>query len=85
MNTRTRDLAADLTELVTQTNNDVVAVRQEMADLGEQISSKDTDGVKAVSDNVVESRNQILVEKESSLLNLYSFTVHLLTIVTKSD
>ena len=48
-------------------NNDV-AVRQEMAELGEQISNKVTDGVKTVSDNLVEYRNQILAEKESSLL-----------------
>jgi hypothetical protein len=34
MNTRTRDLAADLTEHIAQTNNDVVAVRQEMVGLG---------------------------------------------------
>jgi len=40
MNTRTHDLAADLTEHITQTNNDVVAVRQEMAELREQISSQ---------------------------------------------
>jgi len=52
MNTRTRDLAADLTEHITQANNDVVAVRQEMANLGEQISSKVTDGVRTVSDNI---------------------------------
>jgi hypothetical protein len=45
MNTRTRDLAADLTEHITQTNNDIVAVRKEMAELGDQISSKATDGV----------------------------------------
>jgi hypothetical protein len=69
MNTRTRDLAADLTEHITQTNNDVVAVRQEMAELGEQISSRVIDGVKTVSDNVIECRNQILAEKENSLLN----------------
>jgi hypothetical protein len=49
MNTRTRDLAADLTERIVQTNNDVVAVRQEMVELGEQIPSKVTDGVKTVS------------------------------------
>ena len=49
MNTRTRDLAADLMEHITQTNNDVVAVRQEMVELGEQIPSKVTDGVKTVS------------------------------------
>jgi len=66
MNTRTRDLAA--AEHITQTNNDVVAVRQEMVELGEQISSKVTDGFKTVSDNVLECRNQILTEKESSLL-----------------
>jgi hypothetical protein len=29
MNIRTRDLATDLTEHITQTNNDVVAVRRE--------------------------------------------------------
>ena len=68
MNTRTRDLAADLTDHIAQTNNDVVAVRQEMAELGEQISTKVTDGVKTVSDNLVECRNQILAEKKSSLL-----------------
>jgi hypothetical protein len=39
-----------------------------MAELGEQISSKVTDGVKTVSDNVIECRNQILAEKEGSLL-----------------
>jgi ABC-type phosphate transport system auxiliary subunit len=33
LNTRTRDLAADLTEHIAQTNNDLVAVRQEMAEL----------------------------------------------------
>jgi hypothetical protein len=32
MNTRTHDLAADLTEHITQTNNDVVAVRQKRTD-----------------------------------------------------
>jgi len=68
MNTRIRDLAADLTAHITQTNNDVVAVRQEVAELGEQSSSRVTDGVKTVSDNVIECRNQILVEKESNLL-----------------
>jgi predicted nucleic acid-binding Zn-ribbon protein len=68
MNKRTRDLEADLTEHITQTNNDVVAVRQEMGELGEQIGSKETDGIKTVSDNLVESRNQILAEKESSFL-----------------
>jgi hypothetical protein len=39
-----------------------------MAELGDQISSKVTDGVKTVSDNFIECRNQILAEKESSLL-----------------
>ena len=66
MNIRTRDLAADLTEHITQANTDVVAVRQEMAELGEQISSKVTEGGKTVSDNVIHCRNQILAEKESS-------------------
>jgi len=66
MNTKTRDFAADLTNHIARTNNDVVAVRQEMAEL-EQISSKVTDGVKTVSDNLVEYRNQILAEKEGSL------------------
>jgi len=51
MNTKTRDLAANLTEHIAQTNNDVVAVRQEMVELGEQVSSKMTDGVKTVSEN----------------------------------
>jgi hypothetical protein len=68
MHARTHDLAADLTEHITQTNNYVVAFRQEMAELGEQISSKVTDGLKTMSDNVIECINQILVEKESSLL-----------------
>jgi methyl-accepting chemotaxis protein len=68
MNTRIRNLAADLTERTAQINNDVVAIRQEMAELGEQISSKVTDGVKTVSDKVTECRNQILAEKENSLL-----------------
>jgi len=68
MNTRTRNLAADLTEHIVQTNNDVVAVRQEMAELGKQISNKVTDGVKTVLDNVLECRNQILTEKEDDLL-----------------
>jgi ABC-type phosphate transport system auxiliary subunit len=69
MNTRTLDLAADLSKHITQTNNDAVAVRQEMAELGEQISPKVTDRVKTVPDNVIECRNQILAEKESSVLN----------------
>ena len=43
MNTRTRDLAEDLTEHIVQTNNEVRGVRQKMADLGEQISSMVTD------------------------------------------
>ena len=68
MNTRIRDLAAELTDHVAQTNNDVVTVRQEMVELGEQISSKVTDGVKTVSDDVTERRNQIQAEKESNLL-----------------
>jgi len=68
MNTRTPELAADLTEHIIQTNNNVVAVRQKMAVLGEQISSKVTDGVKTASDSVLECLNQILTEKESNLL-----------------
>ena len=68
MNTRPRDLAADLTGHITQTNIDVVAVRQEMAELGEQMSSKVIDGVKTVSDNVIECRNKILAEKENNFL-----------------
>ena len=68
MNTRIRYLAADLTEHIAQTNNDVVAVRQEMVELEEQLSSKMTDGVKTVSENVIECRNQILAEKESILV-----------------
>jgi hypothetical protein len=68
LNTRIRGLAADLMEHITQTNNDVVAVRQEMAELGEQISGMMTDGVKTVSDNITECRNQILAEKESNVL-----------------
>jgi hypothetical protein len=46
MDTRTFDLAEDLTEHITQTNNDVLAVRQKMTELGEQISSKVTEGFK---------------------------------------
>jgi len=38
MNRRTRDLAADLIEHIVQTNNAVVVVRQEMAELGEQLA-----------------------------------------------
>ena len=68
MNTRTRELAAELTDHVAQTYNDVVTVRQEMVELGEEICSKVTDGVKAESDDVIESRNQIQAEKESKLL-----------------
>jgi hypothetical protein len=68
MNTRIRDLAADLTEHITKTINDVVAVRQEMAELGEQICSKVIDGVRTVPDNVIECTNEILAEKECSLL-----------------
>jgi hypothetical protein len=71
MNTRTRDFAADLTEYITQTNIDVVAVRREIAELGEQISSKVTEGVKTVSYNVLECRNQILAEKENNLLKFH--------------
>ena len=48
----------------------VVVARQEITKLGEQISSKVTDGVKTVSDNLLECGNQILAEKESSLLKL---------------
>jgi hypothetical protein len=44
-----------------------------MSELGEQISSKVTDGVKTVSDNVIVRRNQILAEKESNLLNTNYF------------
>ena len=66
MNTRTGDLAA--AEHTTQTNKDVVAVRQEMAELVEQITSKVTDGVRTASDNVLECKNQIVTEKESNLL-----------------
>jgi hypothetical protein len=68
INTRTRDLAGDLTDHITQTNNDVVAVRQEMVELGKRISSKVTDGVKTVAGNVIDCRNQILAENESNLL-----------------
>jgi len=39
-----------------------------MDELGEQFSGKVTDGVKAVSENVIDCKNQILAEKESSLL-----------------
>jgi hypothetical protein len=39
-----------------------------MDELREQISSRVTDGFKAVSDNVIECGNQILAEKESNLL-----------------
>jgi hypothetical protein len=39
-----------------------------MAELGEQFSGKVTDRVKTVSGNVMDCRNQILAEKESSLL-----------------
>jgi hypothetical protein len=66
MSTRPHDLAADLMEHITQTSNGV-AFRQEMAELGEHISSKVTDGVKTMLDNM-ECRNQILVEKESSYI-----------------
>jgi len=38
MNRRTRDLAADLIEHIVQTNTAVVVVRQEMAELGEQLA-----------------------------------------------
>ena len=68
MNARTSYLSADLREHIIQTNNDVVAVRQETAEIGEQISSKVTDGVKTVSDNVLECGNQILAEEESNYL-----------------
>ena len=54
MNTSTRDLSADLMEHIAQTNNDVAAVRKEMAELGEHIGSKVTDGVETVSGNVIE-------------------------------
>jgi hypothetical protein len=70
MNTRTSDIAEDLMERIAQTNRDVVAVRQEMAELGEQISVKVTDGITRVSDSVTECRNQILAEKETNLLKL---------------
>ena len=70
MNTRTSDIAEDLTERIAQTNRDLVAVRQEMAELGEQISIKVTDGIMRVSDSITECRNQILAEKETNLLKL---------------
>ena len=68
MNTTTRNVAEDLTENIAQTNNNVGAARQEMAELREQISNNVTDEVKTVSDKVTECRNQILAEKESNLL-----------------
>ena len=37
MNTRNHDPAAELMDHVAQTNNDVVTVRQEMVELGEQM------------------------------------------------
>ena len=64
MNTSTRDLSADLMEHIAQTNNDVAAVRKEMAELGEHIGSKVTDGVETVSGNVIEWGNQIVTEKK---------------------
>jgi hypothetical protein len=66
INTRTRDLAADLSKHIAQTSNDVVAVRQEITELGEQVSGKVADGVKTVSDNVIGCTSQILAEKESN-------------------
>jgi hypothetical protein len=68
MNIGTCDFEADLTEHITQTNNDVVAVRQEMAKLGEQICSKVADGVNQVSQAKLECRHQILAANESSSL-----------------
>jgi len=83
MNTITRDLVADLTEHMTQTNNDVVAVRQEMAELGGQISSKVTDGLSTVSDNVLKCRNQILTEKEKHLLKFGKVNQQIETLNTR--
>jgi hypothetical protein len=53
---------------ITQINIFEVAVIHEMGELGEQISSKVTDGVNIMSGNVIECINQILAEKESKLL-----------------
>jgi CRP-like cAMP-binding protein len=66
MNKRTRDLEAELTGQITQAKNDVAAVMQEMVELREQINSKVTDGVRAVSESVVDCRNQIVTEKENN-------------------
>jgi hypothetical protein len=44
----------------------VAAVRQEMVELGEQTNGKVTDGVKAVSESVVDCRNQIVTKKENN-------------------
>jgi hypothetical protein len=62
--TKTRELATNLTEHVTQTEIDSGAIRQEIVELGDKVNRRVTDGVRAVADSVEDYRNQITAENE---------------------
>jgi hypothetical protein len=62
--TRTRELTTNLTEHVTQTEIDSVAIRQEIVKLGDRVNSRVTDEVRIVAGSVEDCRNQMIAEKE---------------------
>jgi hypothetical protein len=68
LNKRTRDLATEMVENKRQKDEDVVAVRQEIAELGVRVGNEVTEGVKSVSENVAECRNQVLTEQETNVI-----------------
>jgi hypothetical protein len=68
LNKRTRDLATDSMENNKQINKEIMTVRQEMTELGVRIDNEVTENVKTVSESVAECRNQVLAEKENSVV-----------------
>jgi hypothetical protein len=73
MNTRTQELAINLTEQVSQAEIDSGIIRQEIVELGDRVNSRVTDEVRTVTNNLEDVKNQIKEDKERNEAKFVKF------------
>jgi hypothetical protein len=78
--TKTRELASNLTEHVTQTEIDSGAIRQEIVELGDRVNRRVIDEVRTVTDSIEDCRNQIIAEKERNASKFQKFEQEIQTL-----
>jgi hypothetical protein len=78
--TKTRELASNLTEYVTQTEIDSGAIRKEIVESADRVNRRVTAEVKTVTDSIEDCRNQTIAEKERNASKLQTFEQEIQTL-----